>query len=255
MMKQREWDGQSALIIGGAAGIGRATARALASAGMEVLIADRDEAGARDLAMAIASEGGRASAFGVDASSRAEMEGLFDHVGKEIGGLNLLFSNVGIRGASGFGVTDEQFEEAFNLNLKCHFIATNLAVPLLRRRSPQASIVYMASGAGLRFFGRSPLYAMSKAALLMMTRAFARELGPQGIRVNALCPGPVDTDFPAQGVDAEQFRATVEQWERQIPLGRIAQPEDVADVVAWLGSDRSRYLTGLAIPVDGGYFA
>jgi NAD(P)-dependent dehydrogenase (short-subunit alcohol dehydrogenase family) len=91
--------------------------------------------------------------------------------------------------------------------------------------------------------------------MLMMARAFARHLGPDGIRVNALCPGAVDTAFPAEGQDPAVHQATIAQWVKQIPLGRIAQPEDVAEVVAFLASDRAMYLTGLTIPIDGGLMA
>jgi 3-oxoacyl-[acyl-carrier protein] reductase len=254
-MTEDNMAGMAALVIGGAAGIGLASARALAAKGAAVVIADHDGDAAEVAAATVKAEGGSSSWFRADASSPPDIEALFAFVEREHGGLNVLFSNVGTRSANGFDVTPEQFDEAFNLNLKHHFFATNLAVPLLKRRAPRASIIYMSSAAGLRFFGRSPLYAMSKASLLMMARAFAKHLGPDGIRVNALCPGAVDTAFPARGADPEQHRAAVTVWEKQIPLGRIATAEDVANVVAFLASDRSSYLTGLSIPIDGGYFA
>lgn len=235
--------------------MGLASSLALAAEGAEIVIADLDGEAAEQAADEVRTAGGRACAYQVDASSLPQLRALFDFVDKAYGKLNVLFSNVGSRGPNGFDVTEEQFDSVLNINLKIHFFSTNYAVPLMRRCAPQASIIYMSSGAGLRFFGRSPLYSISKASMLMMSRSFARHLGPEGIRVNALCPGPVETAFPSQGVDPAEHAALVAKWSKDIPLGRIAQPEDIAGVVAFLASDQSMYLTGLSIPVDGGILA
>jgi NAD(P)-dependent dehydrogenase (short-subunit alcohol dehydrogenase family) len=227
----------------------------LASAGASVIVADRDgdaaERGAADLCAA----GGSAIGYQVDVSSQAQLKGLFDFTARHHGSLNVLFSAVGIRGPESFEVTEEEFDLVFNINVKQHFFATRLAQPLMRPCAPYASIIYMGSAAGLRYVGGSPLYAISKASLLMMSRAFARHLGPDGIRVNALCPGPIDTAFSRQGVDAAQRQVVVERWMKEIPLQRIADTSDVANVVRFLASDQSLYLTGLLLPVDGGLTA
>lgn len=246
--------GRVALIIGGAAGIGLASSRALAERGATVVIADLDFEAAERAAINITVAGGDASAYCVDASSLDQLRAMFEWIDTKYQKLNVLFSNVGISAANGFDITEEQFDLAFDVNVKSHFFATNYATPLMRRGAPQASIIYMSSGGGLRPFGRSPLYSISKAAILMMTRTFARHLGPDGIRANALCPGPVETAFASRGDDAA-YRLAVERWSKDIPLGRVAQPEDVSNVVAFLASDQSMYLTGLAIPVDGGFLA
>jgi NAD(P)-dependent dehydrogenase (short-subunit alcohol dehydrogenase family) len=246
-----------ALVIGGAGGMGLASSRALAANGAQVVIADRDGDAAEQAATAIREDGGQATSFQVDVSSTAQLRAAFDFVATTHGKLNILFSNAGMTGPNRYDVTEEQFDEVFNVNLKSHWFATNYAAPLMRPCAPHASIIYMSSGAGLRAGGRSPLYSVSKAAILMLARSFARELGPDGIRVNALAPGHVRTDFPRKwlGIGDADYQALVEARNQGIPLRRIAEPEDVAGVVLFLASDLSSYLTGLAIPVDGGLTA
>jgi NAD(P)-dependent dehydrogenase (short-subunit alcohol dehydrogenase family) len=252
-----ELEGRIALVIGGAAGMGLASSQVLAARGALVIVADRDGAAAERAAAGIVESGGVATPYQVDVSQMGQIRGLFDHMAKAHGRLNLLFSNAGVTGPDGFDVTGEQFDDVFDVNLKAHFFATNCAAPLMRPCAPHASIIYMSSGAAYRSGGRSPLYAISKSAILMMTRTFARHLGPDGIRVNALCPGHVRTDFPRKwlGVDDEAYNAMVESRNRDIPLQRIGLPSDVAGVVAFLASDQSMYVTGISIPIDGGQSA
>lgn len=248
-------EGRIALVIGGAAGIGLAACVALARKGAEVIVADRDADVAEQAAGQLIAAGGRGVSHCLDFGSLAEIEALFARISDEYGRLHILFSNVGTRCANGFDVSEDDFDAAIDINLKHHFFATRHAVPLMRKCAPQASIIYMSSGAGLRMFERSPLYSISKSGLLMMMRAWARQLGPDGIRANAVCPGPVHTAFPLAGVDPEQQLAAAARWAKEIPLGRVGQPQDVADVVAFLASDEAAYLTGLAVPVDGGFLA
>ena len=248
--------GRLALVIGAAAGIGLASAQALAERGATVMLADRNGDAAEQAADALRAGGAEAVSYEADASSLPQLRGLFDFVDKKYGKLNVLFANVGMRGPDGFDVTEEQFDAVFNLNLKSHFFAASYAIPLLRRCAPHASIIFMSSAGGLRLGGRCPLYSISKAGVVMMARAFARELGPHGIRVNALCPGAIETAFPRwSGLGEAEYRAAIDRGGRNVPLGRIGQPQDVAGVVTFLASDQSGYLTGLAIPVDGGELA
>lgn len=247
--------GRIALVIGASAGIGRATCQALAARGALVIVADRDEAGAERVAEELRAGKGKAVAYRVDFGSLAEVQALFAWLEAEYGRLNVLFSNVGVRCASGFEVSEVEFSEAITMNLKNHFFATNFAADLLRKGAPHASVIYMASGAGLRYFGRSPLYSISKSGLIMMMRTFARRFAPEGIRVNAVCPGPIETGFSTQGADPETQKQAVARLIKDIPMGRIGLPEDVASLVGFLASDEAAYLTGLSIPVDGGAFA
>ena len=246
--------GQIGLVTGGAAGIGLASAKALAEEGATIVIADRNQLGAEQAVTAIKSLGGTALAHQTDVSSLAQLRDLFDFIEKEFGLLNILFSNAGLGGARGFDVTEEQFDQAFDVNLKSHFFATNYAVPLMKMCAPQASIIYMSSIGGFRANAETPLYCMSKAAVLMLARTAARWLGPAGIRVNAICPGGVETAFPQQwlGLTGEQFEAIKQRSASAAPLGRIGQPAEVAALVKFLASDQSIYITGTSIPLDGG---
>ena len=235
--------------------MGLASARALACAGASIIVADIDGDAAERGTAEMRAAGSLAISYQLDVSSQAQLKGLFEFTARHHGSLNVLFSAVGIRGPESFDVTDEEFDLVFNINVKQHFIATRLAQPLMRPCAPHASIIYMGSAAGLRYVGGSPFYAISKASLLMMSRAFARHLGPDGIRVNAVCPGPIDTAFSRQGVDAAQREVVVARWMKEIPLQRIAETSDVANLVRFLASDQSLYLTGLVLPVDGGLTA
>jgi len=246
-------EGRVALVTGGAGGMGLASSCALAAEGAAVIVADRDGGAAEQTVKLIKTSGGKAEAYQIDFGSRTELRALFDYVQKTYGRLNVLFSNVGVTGPKSFDVTDEQFDDALNINLKSHFFATNYAVPLLRSCAPRASVIYMSSGAALRT-DAPPLYSISKASLVMMARLFARHLGPEGIRVNALCPGPIRTNFSREwlGVSDTEYDSLLEQESLKVPLRRIGTPEDIAGVVVFFASDESSYLTGLALPVDGG---
>jgi NAD(P)-dependent dehydrogenase (short-subunit alcohol dehydrogenase family) len=245
-----------ALVIGGAAGIGLASAHALAGKGATVIISDQNGDAAARAAEDVNTAGGEAIAYQVDAASPPQLRSMFDFLGKTYGRLHVLFSNVGSRAPEGFNVTEEQIDAAFAINLKSHFFATNCAIPYMLPCAPHASIIYTSSAGALKFGGGSPLYNISKAGVLMLARAFARELGPARIRANAIAPGAIETAFPRwAGLDEENYREAIRRSGFNVPLGRIGQPEDVASVVAFLASDESMYLTGLALPIDGGELA
>ncbi|QDC37256.1 SDR family NAD(P)-dependent oxidoreductase [Sphingobium fuliginis] len=245
---------QIVLITGGAAGMGLASAKALAEEGATIIIADRNGEAAEHAAAAISATGGIAVAQQTDVSSLGQLRALFDFIEKEFGRLNVFFSNAGLGGANGFDVTEEQFDQVFDVNLKSHFFGTNFAVPLMRACAPQASIIYTSSIRGFRAHEGTPLYCMSKAGILMLARSAARWLGPDRIRVNAICPGGVETAFPQEwlGLTDEQFQAIQQKSASAVPLGRIGQPEEVAALVKFLASDQSLYITGTAMTVDGG---
>ena len=245
---------QIVLITGGAAGIGLASAKMLAEEGATVIIADQNGERAIEAATKLKALGGRGVARHVDVSSLEQLRALFDFIGKEFGRLNVFFSNAGIGGANGFEVTEEQFDQVFNLNVKSHFFATAYAVPLMKACAPHASIIFMSSVRGFRASEATPLYCMSKSGILMLTRSAARWLGPDRIRVNAICPGGVETAFPQEwfGLTNEQLQTLQQQSASKIPLGRIGQPEEVAALVKFLASDQSIYITGTTISIDGG---
>lgn len=259
-MTALELDGRIALITGAGSGIGLASARAFAAEGARVVIADRDAEAAGAAASAIRSDGGEAVAFAVDVGSVGELRGLFDFIATTYGRLNVLFSHAGIQGPLGLDVSEEEFDQVMNINLKSHFFATQLAAPLLSAAAPHASVIYTSSTSGLRAGTLSPLYSTTKAAIIMLARSMARQLGSERIRVNAICPGPVETPFSREyarmaGRDDEAYERGLRASGQSIPLGRVAQADDVVGATVFLASDRSMYLSGVAIPVDGGLTA
>lgn len=247
-------DDRIAVITGAASGMGRASAEALAGEGATVVVADIDAGQAEAVAQQIRDSGGRAVSHGVDVASPKELESLFGFVDGQFGELDVLFSHAGVQGPVGLDVSEEQFDRVVDINVKSHFFCTVHALPLLRRSRTGASIIYTSSTAALRGMPRSPVYGMAKAAILSLMRSMAVMLGPEGIRANAICPGAVETAFSSKfaasvGMDEKEIERQLAQ---RTPLGRIGQPADVADVVVFLASDRSRYMTGTAIPIDGG---
>lgn len=243
-----------ALISGGASGMGLASAMALSREGASVVISDRDGDAAARAAETIKASGGTATSFRADVSSLSDLRAMADFVATTHGRLNVFFSNAGIGGARGFDVSEEEFDEVFDINLKSHFFAASFLVPLMRPCAPSASIIFTSSVRGLRGSADTPLYCMSKAALIMLGRSMALNLAGSGIRVNTICPGAVDTAFPRiwMGMSEEEHAALQKRSVEKIPLKRIAQPEEIASLVCFLASDGSSFLTGTAIPVDGG---
>lgn len=249
-----------ALVTGGSAGVGLACAQAFADEGATVIIAARNIDNAERAANGVRATGGKATAYKVDVSSVAELRSMFDFIGKTYGKLNVLFNHAGVQGPIGLDITEEQFDQTVNTNLKSQFFATTFALPLLRACAPQASIIYTSSTAGARAGKLSPLYGTCKAGTIMLTRSVALMLGPEHIRANAIILGPAETAFSRgyatmAGLDDTKFKAVTAQIDKTIPLGHIAQPEDVAGTVLFLASDQSAYITGTAIPVDGGLLA
>lgn len=244
--------------------MGLAASRRLAEAGATVVLADREGAAAETAAGEIRDSGGKALARQVDVSSLDSLKALFEFVGAACGGLNVFFSHAGVQGPPGLDLTEAQFDAVMNVNVKSHFFATRYALPLLKASATKASIIYTSSTAGIGGGSHSPLYAISKAAIVMMTRSIARQLGPDRIRLNAICPGPVESAFSrdfarqvreATGQSEESFQARLNAGLQAIPLGGIGQADDVSGLVLFLASDASSYLTGTAIPVDGGLTA
>lgn len=248
----KDFAGQVALIIGGGSGMGLAAVQLLAERGAQVVVADRDAAAAQGAAQSLLDRGLLATARVLDARSPADRAALFAFVEAEYGGLNVLFNTLGAHGPDGLSTDEDAYDLTFELNVKVHYFALVEALPLLRARAPKACAVLMSSAGGLHYAGRSPLYAITKSAVVMMAQVLARDLGPAGIRVHALCPGAVDTPFAGSEHDAQTRAAGMEAFARKIPMRRVASADDVGQVVAFLASEAGAYLTGLTVPVEGG---
>ncbi len=243
--------------------MGLASARRFAAEGAAVVIADLDGDAADRAAAEILAEGGEAKPLRTDVASVASLRRLMRFVQDEYGRLNVLFNHAGVPGPPGLDLTEEQFDRTVDINLKSQFFGTSLAVPLLRAAAPSASIIYTSSISGLMAAPSSPLYGMTKGGTQILMRSVARQLGPDGIRANAICPGPTNTPMLRTFVDPdrvgladdEDFAQQVAVRAERIPLRRAAEPADTAEVALFLASDESRYVTGTWIPVDGGLSA
>jgi NAD(P)-dependent dehydrogenase (short-subunit alcohol dehydrogenase family) len=245
--------GLRAVVTGGASGIGRATARLLASEGAGVVLADRDEDGARDAAREIADAGGEAHAIRADVSSTADVAALMDSAVERMGGLTTI---VNVAGAQRSGVVTEFSDEDWNLmmdvNAKSCFLTARHGVPHLPRDG-RGAIVNVSSLGALKGYPGVTAYSASKGAVVSFSRCLAVELGPSAIRVNCVCPGWVDTPFNEPVIRVMGGREAQEELLREtVPLGRQASPDELAPTIAHLVCDGAAYLSGAVIVVDGG---
>ena len=248
-------EGRTAVITGGASGIGAASVRLFAAEGARVLIADTQEERGR----ALAAELGESALFRrVDVTREADVKGAIDEVVARWGRLDCIFNNAGFGGALGpiEQTSVEDFDITFDVLVKGPFLGIKHAAPVMKAQR-SGSILSTASVAGLQT-GHSPhLYSVAKAAVIHLTRSVALELGEYGIRVNCICPGIIATPLAAgrPNVSDEGLAKMKLALGKSQPLGRIGDPEDIARAALWLASDESSFVTGHAQVVDGGAFA
>lgn len=246
------------LVTGGAAGIGRATAIAFAAEGAKVVVSDIDESGGQKTARSVEKQGGSAVYVPADVSSSVDVANLLSSTLSTFGKIDCAVNNAGIEGRiTPFAQqTDDNFDDIINVNLKGTFLCMREEISEMVKTGGGA-IVNLSSIAGLiGFSGLSP-YVASKHGVIGLTKNAALEYAASGIRVNAVCPGGVDTrmldSLAEQATDGAQ---TSRQMMTPLhPMGRIGTPEEVAELIVWLCSPRASFITGTAIPIDGGYVA
>jgi NAD(P)-dependent dehydrogenase (short-subunit alcohol dehydrogenase family) len=257
MSGARRYAGKVALITGAGGGIGRATAERLASEGAALLLADVAEAALAESAEAARQAGARVVAAAADVTRPEDFEALVARAERELGGLDLLVNNAGIEGvvAPIESYPLDVFDRVLAVNVRGVFLGMRAAAPALRRRGGGA-IVNLASVAGVTGDPNLSAYIASKHAVIGLTRSGALAFGKDGVRVNAVAPSPVETRMMRsleagmggpQG--AEMVRKLVSE---RIPLGRYAEPAEVAALIAFLGSDEARFITGSIYTIDGG---
>lgn len=242
------FEGKVALVTGGASGIGAATVRRLRSEGARVAIGDLAEATGAALAEDLAGQDGGAAFFAVDVAEQGQVERLVAAAAERFGRLDVLVNNAGI---GSFGETPEldpeQWHRVIAVDLHSVFYACRAAIPHLRRAGGGA-IVNTASISGLGGDYGLAAYNAAKGAVVNYTRTLALDHGRDGIRVNAVCPGPIDTPLVGPLV---QNDAIVAEYGRLIPLGRIGRAGEVAAAIAFLASDDASYVSGACLEVDG----
>lgn len=247
---------KSAIVTGGAGGIGRATALAFAEEGARVAVIDLRAEAAEAVAAEIRALGGTAVAIAADVSSETDIERIIATTLEKHGAIDIVFNNAGIiRRTTAVETTAEEWDRVFNVNVKSIFLMCKHVVPVMAAAGG-GSIVNTGSGWGLKGGGKAISYCASKGAVVNMTRALAIDHGPQGIRVNSVNPGDVNTgmlrdEAKQLSQDATSFLA--EAADR--PLQRMGEPSEIAAAVVWLASEESSYVTGSALVVDGGGIA
>ncbi len=250
--------GKRAVVTGGATGIGRAIAAALARHGVRVAVADIDLAKARDTAAAIGAD---AIGLAIDVRRRAAVETAFAEVATSWGGYDIVIANAGVSTMRrAVDLTDDDWDVNFDVNARGVFLTNQIAARHFLERACRGVIVNTASLAAKVGAPLLAHYSASKFAVLGWTQALARELAPAGIRVNAVCPGFVKTGMQSREVlwEAELRGIAPERviadYVAQTPLGRLEEPEDVAEVVVFLCSDAAGFMTGQGINVTGGVY-
>jgi 3-oxoacyl-[acyl-carrier protein] reductase len=249
----RRFEGKRVLITGAARGIGRATAERFAAEGARLLLADRQAELLDQTAEEIrAKHGAQIWAYSMNVSKKAELEGMMVFALAQLGGIDVLINNAGIcREATLLEMSEEMWDETLDINLKGQFLVAQ-AVAREMVKAGSGAIVNMSSTNGLVGEAGYAAYNASKGGVLLLTKTMALELGPLGIRVNCVAPGYIVTPM-STALDSDD--RMVNYARDKIPLTRVARPEEVAGVFAFLASDDASFINGEAIVIDGGQLA
>ena len=245
-----------ALITGAATGIGRACALTFAREGAKLLIADVNGADAGSVVEEINAGGGEAVFRKTDVRQRGENDRMVAACIEQFGRLDILFCNAGINMPKTLTeTTDEDINRVMDVNVKALAWASRAAVPIMLEQG-KGNILFTASKTGLVAQKDSPVYCASKGAAVLLAKALALDYATKGIRVNALCPGVIETPMVRHFADAMPDPAAAwEEYRLSQPMGRFGTTEECADAALWLVSDESSFVTGVALPIDGGFTA
>jgi NAD(P)-dependent dehydrogenase (short-subunit alcohol dehydrogenase family) len=251
-----DFTGKVALVTGAAGGIGGATARAFARAGAKVVAVDRDEDGARRVADEIVQANGNAMALAADVTKAADVEAYVQKTLNTYGPIDCFFNNAGIEGdiKSIVDYDDAVFDEIMSVNVKGVYLGLKHVLPVMIKNK-RGAVVNTASVAGITGTPLMPAYCASKHAVIGITKVASGEVARQGVRVNCVCPGPVQTrmiDSLEAQLSPDDPAAAKTRYQSSLPTGRYTTPEEIADAVLFLSSDHALNITGTQFVVDGG---
>ena len=249
----KQFTGKVALITGGTSGIGRATGIAFAKQGANVVVAGRRETEGAESLTLIQKTGGQGLFVRVDVNNESEIEAMVAKTLERFGRLDFAFNNAGVGGLgrATMTATADIYDQIMNINVRGVFFSMKHQIPAILQ-SGGGAIVNNASVLGLRPSANSPIYSASKAAVVGLTKSAALEFAPKGLRINAICPAIIETDMTEQLRGEEQTRAYLLSLH---PVGRFGQSEEVAASVLYLCSPEASFITGVALPLDGGFAA
>ena len=249
-----------AIITGGASGIGRGVAQRFAREGAKLMLVDLDPAGLDETAAQVKDAGAEAETFEADVSVTEQVEAFFAKTVERFGRLDICVNNAGIGNPPGplVQMTDEGFDRTVAVNLRGVFLCMRAAGRQMLQQGDGGRIISVASQAGKTGFAFLSPYCATKAGVILMSKAMAKEVGASKITVNVVCPGTIDTPLLRGTLDPilEAQGVTLEEWALKngppIALNRIGYPRDVANVITFLASDDADYMTGQAINISGG---
>jgi NAD(P)-dependent dehydrogenase (short-subunit alcohol dehydrogenase family) len=249
-----DFAGQVALVTGASAGIGLATGRAFAGTGAAVVLADVNEAALRAVIEELKAAGHKAFAVTCDVSKEEQVSAMVERVVHEFGRLDMAFNNAGIAGPSGpfLEETFEQFDQVHAINLRGVWACTKHELKQMRAQGSGAIVNCSSLGGLVGQSGRAAYHA-TKFGVIGLTKSVALEYAPLGIRINAVCPGVVDT--PMLGALKEKSPEAMKEVIRDQPIGRLGRAEEIAAAVLWLCSPAASFVVGAALEVDGGFTA
>jgi NAD(P)-dependent dehydrogenase (short-subunit alcohol dehydrogenase family) len=244
--------GKAAIITGAAKGIGLGVARVFAGEGAQVVIVDLDEVAGQEAIRDLRVENQNALFVKADVSKVEDIRFAVNRAVESLGSINVLVNNAGTHNGKGIeDCSEEDWDLLLDTNLRSAFLFTKYALPYLKKA--QGSVINIASMVGLVGQGKSVAYSASKGGMIAMTKSLALDVAPYGIRVNAICPGFVHTPLLDKWFDGQADPAAVRQRASELhPLGRIAEPEEIGRVALFLATEESSFITGVALPVEGG---